>query len=612
MINLGRISSENPILDKKVKFFHDYFHYYLLDGAKNIDGFPENHLTYLEKIMVRLESLTKMQHSIRRVISLWLEEVEFDIMNDVFSKKKEIKPLVVSLKTHIKNTKSFDIDRFKDDCNKIIFLLNGSEGLLGKQYFSDLLKSQISMLQCPHELDHYKLEITRNSRWMVAEFIRQGFDEKELGGLEGIFRRLVKFGQLKDRGKAHKADFPLPEYLRSKKESPDFEAELKSYLGGNHIELQFQGMLNALNETEKADLFFRIGDVEIDEKTKFQFEYNNVTFMTKDKIPLETLNAEDFLLDDIKKHFSFENIIIAKITSEFKSASRASKNAKLEISKVLNALNYILHKDGGKILIDKILFIYPNGGFRFNSSLQRKLELRESDVHFIKRCDYTIPRPDNISIENKQCLNRYDRIFFKGLSCKEPDDIITCFWQYWEAVFYFYVDKKGEKIIEDLSLILAKGKSKDMKIDLGFLLYTYAMNNCESNTFGISPNFYMKRRNSKIPDDLEDIVSEIKEITTYPFLVNLVDRFYSIDESDDFKWQRFYTKLLWQLYEQRNSIHHDATYCDATLDQLRFFFRTAIVRWQCILFTEMELTPALEMKEIIMNIKEKAVLNNQL
>ncbi|MBK8701516.1 MAG: hypothetical protein IPN29_19000 [Saprospiraceae bacterium] len=338
MVNLGRINIENPILDKKVKFFHDYFHYFLLDSSKKIDGFPENHLTYLEKIMERIDNLTKMQPSIRKVIALWLDENEFDTVNDEFSKKKEIKPLVISLKSQIKNTKSFDLNSFKDNCNKIVNLVNGTEGLLGKQYFNDLLKSQISMLQCPHELEHHKLEIIRNSRWMVAEFIRQGFDEKELGGLEGIFRRLVNFGQLKDKKKARKAAFPLPEDLRSKKESPDFEAELEKYLEGNHFELQFQGMLNSLNIMEKADLYFRIGDVEIDENTNFEFEYNNVTFMTKDKVPLENLNAEDYLLEDIKKHFSFENIIVAKITSEFKSASISSKRLKMKFQNLLTHL----------------------------------------------------------------------------------------------------------------------------------------------------------------------------------------------------------------------------------------------------------------------------------
>lgn len=608
MINLGRISSTDPIVDKKVKFFHDYFHYYLLDGAKKIDGFPENHLSYLEKILVRLESLTKMQPSIRKVIALLLEENEFDTIKDEFSKKKEVKPLVISLKSQIKNTKSFDLNRFKDDCNKIVNLVNGTEGLLGKQYFSDLLKLQISILRGPLELDHHKSEIIRNSRWMVAEYIRHGFDEKELSGLDGIFRRLVKFGQLKDKEKASKVDFPLPLELKTIKNSPNFEAELEKYLGGNQFELQFQGMLNALNEIHTADLYFRIGDVEIGEKTNFFFQYNNVLFITKDKIPLETLNAEDYLLKDIKNHFSFENIIIAKITCEFKSASKATENAKLSISKSLDALNYIIDKDGGKILIDKILFIYPNRGFRWNSSLQKKLEIGERDMNFIQSCNNTIPEPDNISNENQKYLERCNIILFKGLSCKKPDDIITCFWQYWESAFCFYLDKKGEKIIQDLSLIIAKGKSKDMKIELGFLLYNYAMNNCESNTFGISPDFYMKNRIKNQDEDIEDIVNEIKGSTTYPFLVNLVDRYYSIDESEDIKWHRFYTKLFWQLYEQRNSIHHNATYCDITLDQLKFFFRTTCIRWQNKLFTEMGLTPELGMEEIIINLKSKSLM----
>jgi len=548
-----------------------------------------------------------MQPSIRKVIALWLEENEFDTSKDEFSKKKEVKPLVISLKSQIKNTKSFDLNRFKDDCNQIVNLVNGTEGLLGKQYFSDLLKSQISMLQCPHELDHHKIEIIRNSRWMVAEFMRQGFDEKALGGLDGIFRRLVKFGQLKDKEKARKADFPLPEDLRLIKDSPEFEAALENYLGGNHFKTQFDGMFNALSEKRRANIYFLIGGLEMDENISFEFQYQKCEFFSSDKFAVEIIDVNEKNKADIAKCFINKGALIAKVTLDVKSVTKALIRANYEITRTLEALRYYVGKDGGVVINNKVLILYDNGGFRLISKMERDLELTNNDLEFIKKSNYTIPGPDNVSDENQKFLVSCHRIFFKGLSSKEPDDIITCFWQYWEAAFYFYGgSNKGERIITDLGLILAKDKAKDMKIDLGFLLYTYAMNNCGSNTFGISPDFYMKRCNSKLPDDLEDILFEIKELTTYPFLVNLVDRYYSIDESEDIKWYRFYTKLLWQLYEQRNSIHHDGTYCDTTLEQLRFYFRTTVVRWQSKLFTEMDKTPELGIEEIIMKMKEKS------
>ena len=39
MLNLASISHVNPLVDRKVKYFHDYFQYFLLDNSKKIDGF---------------------------------------------------------------------------------------------------------------------------------------------------------------------------------------------------------------------------------------------------------------------------------------------------------------------------------------------------------------------------------------------------------------------------------------------------------------------------------------------------------------------------------------------------------------------------------------------
>lgn len=612
MLNLGRISNSDPVIDEKVKFFHDYYHYFLLDNAKKIEGFPENHLTYLEKILIRLEFITKMTPSIREVIKLWLEEPEFDTAKDEFSKKEEIKPLVLYLKDQIRNTKTFDVYTFKNKCNQIITSINGNDGLIAKIYFNDLLKSQILMLQCPHGLDYHKNEIIRNTKWMIAEFLRHGFDGKELSGLDGIFRRLMKFGQLKGKENARKVDFPLPEDLRRKVDSPDFEAELENYLGGNHFKTQFDGMFNVLSEEKRADIYFKISAIDIDQTVSFEFNNHNCTIFTIDRFPIKSIKCDQRIKTEIKNYFVEKNSLIAKVTLDVKSVSKSILRSSYLISRSLEALRYYLGRNGGILNNSKILFLYYDGGYRLNSNRESQLEIGMNDVSFIERSMNAIPLPDNLSKENRRYLDRNNRIFFKGLSCTEPNDIITHFWQYWESAFYFHFSEgkgngKGDKIINDLAIILAKEKGRDMKIDLGFLLYTYAMNNCERNTFGIDPEFYTKRRLSSIPDELDEIVSEIEKSTRYPFLVCLIERYNSIDESCDHKWHRFYTKLFWQLYEQRNSIHHDGTYCEATLEQLMFFFRNTVVRWQNKLFTEMELTPELGIKDIILNMKKKSI-----
>ena len=141
MLNLASISHVNPLVDRKVKYFHDYFQYFLLDNSKKIDGFPENHLTYLEKMLFRVESLSKMHTSSRKTICNWLEQPEFDTNKDEFSKSSTIKPLIQKLK-HISRQigDKFDLKLFQETATKIIEELNGADKLNGTIYFYKILK----------------------------------------------------------------------------------------------------------------------------------------------------------------------------------------------------------------------------------------------------------------------------------------------------------------------------------------------------------------------------------------------------------------------------------------------------------------------------------------
>ena len=272
-MKLGAITHPHPLIDQKVKFFHDCFHYWLLDGAKRVEGFPENHLTYLERMRFRGEVLLQMHQSSRMAICAWLNQPEFDTKKDEFAKKETIKPLVKRLKIIASQQgAAFDLQLFRETVNELIFLLNGQEGLNGSLYFQEVLKSQVSFLTCVHELEKHEDEIMKHSKWLVAEYMRQGFDAKEHNGIKSVFRQILKFEELKTSKKPHQVGFPLPSDLEMKRNTRSFKKILKNYLAGNSFLTQFEGMLHALQETQRGEIVMRINNIRISPTSNFEFK----------------------------------------------------------------------------------------------------------------------------------------------------------------------------------------------------------------------------------------------------------------------------------------------------------------------------------------------------
>lgn len=605
MFELGNINHPKPHIDRKVKYFHDWFHYYLLKNSKRIDGFPENHLTYLERMLFRMEVLTKMHQSTRMTICAWLNQPEFDTDNDFFSKKTSVKPLVIQLKAISSRTgDNFDLNLFRQVTKQIIEEINGKDGLDGSTYFYTVLKSQISLLSCSHELEEHGDEIIRNSRWLVAEYVRQGFEEKELGGLNGIFRRLMQFNLLKTDPEPHFVKFPLPPDLNEKRNSPQFEAGIKDLLTNNLFTTQFEGMLNALKETKHGTIYFRVDGIRTSTENSFEFNYAGVQFISADKIPFDDLGCSKLIKKDFTRVFLKEKgTIVVLVPISFKSKSQAITMARYQACKALDALRYALAKNGGAISKDRIIIAWSKGGadYHMNGNGDDLIEIAESDITRLLNSEKTIFYPDNINQEIRNYIDQCNRIFFKGLSCENPDDIVSYFWQYWETAFAYYDAKKPNKaefIIKSLSSILSKDSAIDLKMYLGLMMHDYANNNSFGNKeIGIPDSYYGHDFDFKKP---EETVEKIKNLTKYPFFESLIERFETIEEkSEDEKWADFFCEFLWQLYEQRNFISHDGIYCPMTLERLKFFFRPIVVKWQAKLFNEFERVPNSTVQETI-------------
>ncbi|MFM9947856.1 MAG: hypothetical protein ACKV1O_07965 [Saprospiraceae bacterium] len=606
MLQLGVISHPNPIVDKKVKYFHDCFHYCLTDSAKWIDGFSENHLTLLERMLFRVDTVSQMHQSSRMAICALLEQPEFDINKDKFSKQTVIKPLINKLK-HIARQKKdqFDLKLFRETAIKIIEELNGAEGLDGSLYFHKILKSQISLLTCVHDLKKHDEEIMKHSRWMVAEYIRLGFDPTELSGLDSIFKRIMSFDELKTSSKPHTVGFPLPMELKQDKDLKKFKLALKKYLKTNLFVAQFEGMLNALKENQNGQILFRVNGITLRSNDRFEFSYAGVTFLNSNQVTFDSLSLSESLRNDFEEYFGAPNTIITRIPMLFKSKAHAITMAKFQANRALDALRYVLDERGGHISTNRVIIAWPSGGADYQMYSERYLNIDQDDIEILKKLNQTIPYPDNISPEVRRHLEQCNRIFFKGIACEEPDDIISHFWQYWETTFSFYQGKgKADSVINDLSIILSKDRYSTTQIRLGLLIHNYAINNNGNTDIGIPSTYYGTEFNF---DNPAESVETVKGYTNYPFLKKLIERFECIDSyTEDMRWQKSYKDFLWQLYEQRNFILHDGKYCSATLERLKFFFKAIVVRWQAKLFEEIEKVPNSTVKDAVAMLKTKS------
>ena len=608
MLNLASISHVNPLVDRKVKYFHDYFQYFLLDNSKKIDGFPENHLTYLEKMLFRVESLSKMHTSSRKTICNWLEQPEFDTNKDEFSKSSTIKPLIQKLK-HISRQigDKFDLKLFQETATKIIEELNGADKLNGTIYFYKILKSQISLMTCVHELEEHAEEIIKNARWLAAEYLRFGFDAKELSGLNSIFNRILFFEELKNNLNPHSRNFPLPPELKQKRGTKSFKNALQKFLNNNAFVNQFEGMLNALKETQQGDIYFRIDGVKKAAKESFNFSYGGVTFSTfDDEISVNRFKINEHLKEDFEKYFGAPRSIIAKIPVSFKSKEQAIIKAKYQTNRVLDALRYFLNDTGGLVSTNRVIIVWSNGTLDYHMRSEKSMDIHEHDLKELNKSSQTIPYPKNITNEVKNYLDRCNRVFFKGLACEEPDDMISHFWQYWETAFGFFTKQhKAEYMIDNLSLIISKKGFAQSQLWLGLLIHNYATSNNGNEKVGIPSVYYQREFDFNNPNTN---VQEVKSYSSYPFIKTLIDRFESMDlAAENSRWHNFYNQFLWQLYEQRNFILHDGAYCSTTLEQLKFYFRSIVVQWKAMLFHELEQVPNSTIQEAIERLIVKSV-----
>lgn len=568
-MHLGSITHPHPVTDKKVKYFHDYFHYWLNQSAWKLDGFPDSHLSLLQRIAFRLEHLQRIPPSTYEVINLYLRDPLFH-PKDSFCKEGSWHYNLKTLQKKFTNSKynKIDVQTCRTLVDDLIKTINGPEGLQDSTYFKKILDDAISYLGCPHELHKHAGEIAYCAKLLAAEFLRVGFDADDLKGINGAFRQM------------------LSNKLNYAKRDDKFKA-------------QFEELLRIYQEEKEDDFLFRIDNIKAPDD--FHFNYGDVQLTT-----LNTFNGDKFLyngylLKHFQEYFEVKNSIIAVVRLRYKTFNEAKKRALLAIRQALGAFKYMNQKMDG--IINQQIIFHIQGNEMGASSTSTITKIGQITSELLKDNNLTIPLPSVSNPKIQSQITKTANIFFQALTDEYPEDVILHFWRFWESSF----NKEEKNIISNLARILVLNQLHSSQTTLGNFIYDCAIN-ASTNDKQIVNLSYEFCRGFDIEQNGYSVFMEALKISTdYPFLKKQIKRYFGLtQEKEVARMYQFYNTLLWEYYEQRNFVMHDGTYCPQTLERLQLFIRRIVSQWWTLLFNEIEQNPNSTLEEAIENLVDRA------
>ncbi|MEZ4941631.1 MAG: hypothetical protein R3D58_12200 [Saprospiraceae bacterium] len=572
-MHLGAITHVDPLVDKKVKFFYDRFHHWLHTSIWRVDAPPESHLSLLHRIVNRLEKQNILHPNTKTVIRLYLN-------NNLFRKTdpllKENKSWVeISKKAQVQfeeiGNGAYNIDGYLNLVKDLIVEMNGENGLNDTGYFARSLSEIVSFLTCPHDLPQHIQQIEYYAKILAAEYIRVGFDADDLKGIYGVFQKML----------SDKSNYEN----RKDKFSAQFEKLLHIYQGVN---------------SEKFVL--RIDGIKTHDR--FRFVYGDVELVTFKSEYIDYSKWQEIFQKQFEKHFNVTDSIIAIVRIDYKSPAEGKRRSLALIKQALGALNSAFPNFNGSIY-QSYLFRVGEENVTFNSFRDFTQIGQESEA-ILKDMGYTIPMPQVNSKVILDQIKMTDKIFYRALSEDYPDDAILHFWRYWEAIFP--PNYEAKKIINVLAKVLSANHLEQNRRLLGQFIFDTCVTsivNSGKHITGLSYEYcYQYDFHS---NGVDDFLEKLKLSTDYPYLKKVIMQYDEMKaESEDKRMHEIYYQLLWELYEQRNSIMHKGIYCLLTIDRLQVFIRGMVSRWRQLLFQELERAPKISLELAIENLASKS------
>lgn len=589
MTTIGQISHPNKTIDRKVKAFFDYFHYFMSTNEFIIleEQAEENHLSILEKIDFRLQNL-KIEKSSKKIIGYLKDNPLLDTKSDFISRKGNYKEQVTNLKTHLQKNLSDNqnVEQAKKSVESAVIALNESYDYQNSKYLDFCLDEVISYISCEHELEEHLGYIKYYTKLIVAEFLRRNFSPSEVTGVNSIFNKILsKEINLSDDGQNVYSLFPLPTEFGTNKETPDkYEATVREFLKNRTLKEQFKGILNYLNNVNKKSLF--IVKVLNASSTSINISYGKTRIVSKEHLNVNTDNWETDDKEYFEEFVTTPNCLFFEKELVYKSLNDAAIQIMREAE---DTLSYLCYPNSLKGTIDRSEFLYLSNDKLGWNWIRDKLDIKQNKQYWL----------DAVSSNYVSFTEVFelDKLYYRVFTSVKAEDKIFNAWRYIEILFK--EKKYKDKIrIRDFTRLLLSTERAFQDESMGNLIVNLIINNHQVVNCKIPKN-----KLHEVLQDKESRISTLKKNVDYKFICDLIDDYENpvIDYDEKFSYYEYLTNTI---YEQRNYVVHQATICTISLEILIKQIQIALRRVRNELVNAVQNNNDLCLTEIVENLLE--------
>lgn len=359
MIDIGRITHKNEIIDLKAKVFHDYFHCFLSENEYlSLQNQPlDNHISILQKIDFRLSN-TKLEPSSKIVVKRLMDNDLFNLKTDIVSRKVKVKTIINKIKGNI-TSKNIDTLLIKANVKEAVIILNGTYDFDNSEYLELCVDKLIFYLSCGCEYSKHKEEIIYFTKLIVSEFLRLGFSSKELTGANGIFKRLLSKEIIIDEKTENlHSRFPLSTDIERQRGEKHFKKIVEDFLESRTLKEQFKGIENYVKKDSLEYIFI----VRVKNASGFEglnISYKNIKIVSSAHIIVMGAGLGEEQKERLRNFIKPKSCIYFKIPIKHKSFDSA---VHLAFKEAENTLSYLSYPKPLRGEIDKsdIIRIYNN------------------------------------------------------------------------------------------------------------------------------------------------------------------------------------------------------------------------------------------------------------
>lgn len=574
MSNIGSITNKNLLLQEKVNYCSDCFHYYVDECGSRKEFELENPLSLIVKIIYQIEN-NKCSRSVKYIDHYLLHShLQRNDFIDQFKEFQEFEKHCIEFKN--KKDKSGKIKWLQSN-NSFLDNLKRLKIELEKDMFKLSLQTLISYFNCEHDLEEHKSDMEFHSKMIASEFFFKGRAKKDINQV---------FNQILSRD-LHR--FPFPKDVKTKKDKLD-------RLKNRSLKEQFFGIFNLIERDKKLYTYiFKVYGIGFRNIEKLR--YNKVTFYPKDHKKFDNLRREmKNKYGNDSYFFTDDDYIVATIRVSFYTNEAAKQEAISIIRSELNYLDVVFKRN---INFDTNNFL-ATSNFKslFSGFSNEKLHItidKAKQEQFNNNPHYALR---TINSEAKKHFLAHEHLFINAISTKNISDL----WHYLETLL---LAKNNSELVEDTVSDLILLNDQELKRwDLKLRIYNLTNpHSCSADILGLTVNEQNDAQRGLKKGVLSKLYSKVK----YPFIQKLLKEYRKKNTSVELLIEKtYYKSIIFEAYEQRNFFIHQGIQNEPAIIKLNHSLLTLIARMRGIIVEELKKSKLASFPEVIGRLRVKA------